>query len=386
LELVLVDARMVPLCFCEEIQSLETGIDGMTAAQKQFATALFGLVFSALSAFAADAGKSQLVSREIYSKNFSQNKIGVSSVRKLVVYLPAGYDASDRHFPVIYYLPNTSESYRFVFDHEDAQRLFDRAIESGVIRKFIFVSVDMTTPLESSWYVNSPVTGNWEDFFMAELVPYIDANFKTLRDRNSRGIAGDRLGAYGAFLYAMRRPDVLGSVYAMHPVGTGSGLVLSLSKPRWELLANAKALDDVREDTVSRIFTTIFQAHLPDINKPPLFIDLPAQKVGDRFVIDVPLMERLRNNFYLETIIPKYAENLRSLRGIKFDWGRSDTNQDHVYANQAFTHKLIEYGVAHDAEEYNGTWGEANWGDDGRIVTEVLPFFQRTLLSDQTTH
>jgi hypothetical protein len=40
---------------------------------------------------------------------------------------------------------------------------FDRAIGDGAIGKFIVVCPDMTTPLGSSWYVNSPVTGNWED-------------------------------------------------------------------------------------------------------------------------------------------------------------------------------------------------------------------------------
>jgi len=57
-------------------------------------------------------------------------------------------------------------------------------------------------------------------------------------------------------------------------------------------------------------------------------------------------MERFRNNFYLETMIPQYTDNLRSLRGFKFDWTRNDANFDHVYANQAFTHKLNELGAA----------------------------------------
>ncbi len=81
-------------------------------------------------------------------------------------------------------------------------------------------------------------------------------------------------------------------------------------------------------------------------------------------------------------MIPQYADNLKSLRGFKFDWARSDPNQDHVYSNQAFTHTLNEFGIAHEAEEYNGTWGEPNWGEDGRIYTEVLPFFQRHLVFD----
>jgi hypothetical protein len=116
--------------------------------------------------------------------------------------------------------------------------------------------------------------------------------------------------------------------------------------------------------------------------KPPLFVDLSAHRAGGQLLIDSKLMERLRNNFYLETMIPQYADNLKSLRGFKFDWSRSDLNQDHVYANQALTHKLNEFGIVHEAEEYNGAWGEGIWSQDGRIYTEVLPFFGRHLVFD----
>ena len=88
----------------------------------------------------------------------------------------------------------------------------------------IFVAVDMATPLGCSWYVNSPVTGNWEDFMVRELVPYVDANFRTLANRDSRGIAGDFMGGYGAIRFGMTHPEVFGTVYALHPVGTGSGI------------------------------------------------------------------------------------------------------------------------------------------------------------------
>jgi hypothetical protein len=164
-----------------------------------------------------------------------------------------------------------------------------------------------------------------------------------------------------------------GSVYGLHPAGTGSGLKIMDSLPNWGILANANSLDDVKKDGYSWIFTTIFQAHLPNPIKPPLFIDLSAHKEGDRLVIDSKLMERLRNNFFLESMIPQYADNLKSLRGFKFDWARSDENQDHVYSNQALTHKLNEFGTVHEAEEYNGSWGESNWGADGRVYTEVCP-------------
>jgi hypothetical protein len=348
---------------------------------RRLATVCVVTLFLGASAFAASV-KSQLVERELRSKHIAQNKTGTDPVRKMLVYLPAGYDeSSSQRYPVIYFLPNSFEaSYRFDFDHRDAQNLFDKAIAAGIIEKFILVAVDMNTPLGSSWYVNSPVTGNWEDFMVQEVVPYIDTNFKTMSNRDSRGIAGIFIGGYGAIRFGMRHPDIFGTVYAMHPVGTGSGVSISPSLPKWSLLAGATSMDDVRKDGRTQIFTTMFQAHLANPDKPPLYIDLLAHQEGDKLIIDSKLMERFRNNFYLETMIPEYADNLKTLRGLKFDWTRLDSNWDHVYANQAFTHKLNEFGIGHQAEEYNGTFGEADWGVDGRLYTEVLPFFQKHLV------
>jgi enterochelin esterase-like enzyme len=186
--------------------------------------------FSTLPSF-ADSAKGRLVDRELQSKNFAGNRVGTSPVRKMVVYLPAGYDDSSKHYPVIYFLPSPFENYRLAFDQRDAQGLLDRAIAAGMIDKFILVCIDMTTPLGSSWYVNSPVTGNWEDFMVQELVPYMDANFRTFPNRDSRGIAGDFMGGYGAIRFGMKYPNVFGVVYALHPVGTGSGLKIMDSLP-----------------------------------------------------------------------------------------------------------------------------------------------------------
>jgi hypothetical protein len=345
-----------------------------------FALVLAFASWCAVSSFAASA-KSQVVNRELTSKNFANNKVGTNPVRKMAMYLPAGYDESAQRYPVIYFLPNQFEGdYRFIFDGHDAQNLFDRAIADGEIGKFILVAVDMTTPLGNSWSVNSSATGNWEDFVIQELVPFVDANFKTLPNRDSRGISGSFMGAYGAIRLTMKHADVFGSVYGLHPVGSGSGIQIMDSLPNWHLMGNAKSVDDVKKDGYSMIFTTIFQAHLPNPDKPPLFIDLPAHREGEHLVIDAKLTERLRDSFFLESMIPQYAENLKSLRGFKFDWARSDQNQDHVYSAQAFTHKLNEFGIVHEAEEYNGAWGEPNWGDNGRVYTEVLPFFQKHLV------
>lgn len=347
----------------------------------QFACVFALLVLSVLPAFAADAAKSQLVAREIESKSFVNNQIGVSPVRKLVVYLPPGYDKETRRYPVVYFLPSPRDtSFRAIFDEKDAQDVLNRAVATGTIGKFIFVVVDMTTPLGCSWYVNSPVTGNWEDFMVQELVSYIDANFRTLPTRDSRGIVGHSSGGYGAIRFGMKYPQVFGAVYAMHPLGLGSGATTILAGlPNWELMEKAKTLEDVKADVPSTIFTSIFQAHVPDASHPPLYVEFPAHRVEGKLVIDANVMDRMRNSFFLESLIGQYADNLKTLRGFKFDWARSD--QEHVYNSLAFTHKLNEYGIVHEAEEYSGTWSDdPYWGVDGRVTTDVLPFFQQHLV------
>lgn len=334
------------------------------------------------SAMPADA-PSRVLDRELRSNSFANTKVGTSPVRKMAVYLPPGYDRSAARYPVIYFLAAPFDSYRSLFEpQQNAQALFDRAIASGVIGPFILVSVDMNTPLGSSWYVNSPVTGNWEDFFVKELVPDIDAQFRTRPNRDARGLAGHFMGGHGALRLGMRHADLFGSIYALQPVGTGTGVQTMYSRPDWARLAAVRSNADLKDDLFGTIFTTIFQAHLPNPDKPPLFIDLAARKAGDRFVVDSALTERLHESFLLERMVPRYADNLKSLRGLKFDWPRSDTTFDHVYSNQAFTHKLDEYGIPHEAEEYNGLWGDRLWAPGGRVQTDLLPFFGKHLVFD----
>src|ERR1700732_3067099 len=113
------------------------------------ATALLAIALSAVSTL-AQSTQGQIVDRQITSTNFVDNKIGVSPVRRMVIYLPPGYHSSSRRFPVIYFLPNPFEdNYRFDFDHRDAQGLFDQAIAAGGIEKFILVGGVMKKPLRT---------------------------------------------------------------------------------------------------------------------------------------------------------------------------------------------------------------------------------------------
>lgn len=344
--------------------------------RNRFALAIAGLLLTQ----AEPATASQVVTTSIEANSLAGNRIGIPTTRRISAYLPDGYETPGRRFPVVYYLPAFFEDHTAPFANHGAQAVLDAAIRDRVIPPLILVSADYGTPMGGSWFVNSPVTGNWEDFVVREIVPHVDAKYRTLPRAESRGIAGDRMGGHGAIRFGMTHPELFGSVYALHPIGTGTGLQTMLSRPDWEVLAGAKTLDDLKGDGFSLIFTSIFQAHLPNPARAPLFFDPPARRVDGQLVIDPAVTERLHDNFLLARLVPRHAANLRKLRGLKFDWARGDANQDHVYSNQAFTHVLDEFGVPYEAEEYRGGWGERHWTADGRVATDMLPFFARHLV------
>lgn len=338
------------------------------------------LGFTCQLAFAA-GGK--VLDRQIYAKSLLQNSIGTNPLRQMTIYLPPGYDTSTQRYPVIYMLPNPFGSYRADFDQHNAAAVFDQAIEKKILPPSIVVTPDLTTPLGPSWYVNSSTTGNWDDFVVKELVPYIDSNFHTLATSSSRAVIGNFIGAYGALRLGMLHPDIFGTVYAMHPVGTGSGVQVFTARPDWKLLENATSLDQVRNAGFSTLFLTMFQAFLPDTAKAPLYADLPASSTVNGVEVNAEQMSKLRSRFFIAELVPQNVEHLRSLRGLKIDWSRNDANEDHIYANQALTHLLNEYGIQHEAEEFNGMGeGDPYWGKSARMLTEVLPFLAANLNVD----
>lgn len=277
------------------------------------------------------AGASTLEQGRIDAASLRGNAAGLPSARNVTVYLPEGYAADPgKRFPVVYYLTSFFEDDRAPWANNAAQALFDQAIAKGVIGGFIMVTADCTKPAGGSWYVNSPATGNWEDFVARELIAWVDARYRTLASSNSRGIAGDRMGGHGAIRLAMRHPEVFGAVYALHPIGMGPGVQPMFSRPNWQLLQDAKSLEDLRSDGFSLIFTSIFQAHLPDAARAPLFFDPPARLVAGKLAVDPALTERLNASFFLERQIAAHVDNLRRLRGFSFDWARGDTNPDHI--------------------------------------------------------
>jgi enterochelin esterase-like enzyme len=325
-----------------------------------------------------------LVTEHITSEVLRDNRIGLDLKRSISIYLPPGYHESTKSYPVIYYFHSINWSNERMFAEGNAVKpMFDRAITGGRIQEFILVAANYSGPTMGSWFENSATSGRWLDYTINEVLPYVESHFRTIRHRDSRGLAGDFLGGYGALKFAMLYPDLFSVVYALHPVGTGMGLMPTKAMVDWPRLHKAKAFSELWGDHYAPGFVAMSQAYLPNPNRPPFYCDFIVEMENGNPVYKPENLKKLQAQFHLDELLPQYADNLRKMRGIAFDWGRYDQTQGHVYSNQAFTRKLDQLEIEHIAEEYNGGAYDKNWIEHGRVEDNMLPFFARHLVFEK---
>jgi pimeloyl-ACP methyl ester carboxylesterase len=322
-----------------------------------------------------------LVTEKFASEILKENLIGLDANRIIHIYLPPGYEASRKSYPVVYYFHSIFTKGNQVFD-DGVGSLLDRAFTNGITNEFIFVAADYSSPTIGSLYENSQVSGRWLDFTVNELVPFVDSKYRTLKTRDSRAVVGHFMGGRGALKLVMTHAEKFGVAYALHPVATGIGYTpWSLLSLDWKKVYTAKTFDEVGN---AKIFVAVGQAFSPNLNRPPFYADFIYEPdTNGEPQANATNIIKSKAGFHLEETLNESAMNLRTLRGLAFDWGRFDSNQDHVHANQVFSRKLYDLGVAHDAEEYNGNPWSKIWTNDGRFYTRVLPFLAQHLVFDE---
>ncbi|MFD8826127.1 alpha/beta hydrolase [Streptomyces sp. NPDC059605] len=125
------------------------------------------------------------------------------------VLLPDGYHTSGRTYPVLYLFHGGGTDQDFI--------TFDRmGIRDWTAGKPIIVV--MPDGGHAGWYSN-PVSSNvgprnWETFHIAQLLPWIDANFRTYAEYNGRAVSGFSMGGFGALKYAAKYYGHFASVSA----------------------------------------------------------------------------------------------------------------------------------------------------------------------------
>jgi S-formylglutathione hydrolase FrmB len=310
---------------------------------------------------------------KIHGAALEGNLEGDAVDRDVFVFLPPSYakDAS-RHFPVVYALHGYSIGAE-QWSHEiHVPQAIEGAFAQGA-KEMIVVLPDSKTLHNGSMYSSSVTTGDFEQFIAHGVVTYIDAHYRTLPNRLSRGLVGHSMGGYGATRIGMKHADAFGSVYIMSPCCLSPRPVAAFTPELAKALESVKAPEDsAKLSFFPRAQLATAAAWSPDPKNPPLYLDLPTKNgeaqpdVLAKWAANAPL-----------AFIDQYIGNLRQYRGIAIDVG----DQDGLRVDAGKLHDALDkYGIANTFEVYSGTH-TSKVAD--RFQNHVLPFFSQNLCFEQ---
>jgi S-formylglutathione hydrolase FrmB len=353
------------------------------------------IIFLAATAAAQQAAQpapaGRIIDVTVPAPSLKGNLLGDPVELKVMIYLPPGYDSSPaKHFPTLYLLhgflgTNTVWTTK---DHpgKPLQPMLDELIKNGKIQEMIVVAPSAWNTYKGSFYTNSSVTGNWEDYIYRDLVQHIDANYRTIARSESRGIAGHSMGGYGAMTLAMKHPDVFSVVYALSPCCFGMEGDFSSENPAWlktvrltskeQLGATPKSFDDFYQ----MAFVALAAAFSPNPQRGPFYVDFPFEERNGKLEKNETIFAKWQARMPVYMVEENKA-NLLTLRGIFIDYGQKEEFPHIRITSQQFSKALSERSIPHIFEIYEG----GNHGNKvrQRLETRLFQFFSETLAFDQ---
>ncbi|MFE1773588.1 alpha/beta hydrolase [Streptomyces sp. NPDC059008] len=192
-------------------RSVLRAVGGVSAAMALGGASVLAAASPAGAAGAADDGLRVVDRREddprMWYYRFATDAIGWQPA--VNVLLPDDYHSSGRTYPVLYLFHGGGTDQDFM--------TWDRAgIRDLTAGKPIIVV--MPDGGHAGWYSNpvSSNTGprNWETFHIAQLLPWVEANFRTYAEYDGRAVAGFSMGGFGALKYAAKYYGHFASVSA----------------------------------------------------------------------------------------------------------------------------------------------------------------------------
>jgi pimeloyl-ACP methyl ester carboxylesterase len=325
---------------------------------------------------------------KVHSPAIEGNLEGEPADRDVIVFLPPSYthDAT-RRYPVLYALHGYFISADQWTNEIHVPQTIEGAFAQGAA-EMIVVLPNAKTVFLGSFYSSSATTGDFERFISHDLVAYMDAHYRTLPTRESRGLVGHSMGGYGASRIGMKHPEVFGSLYIMSPcclspmTGTGPGPgtpadVKQRAIDSESRAAAAKSPADLAAASpgfASSPYATA-AAWAPDPKNPPLYFDLPT-KDG---VPQPEIIAKLTANAPL-AFVDQYIGNLKQYRAISMDVG----DQDGLRFDATKLHQVFDtYGIPNGFTIYPGTHTSAV---ADRFQNYVMPFFSKNLCFTATCH
>lgn len=305
---------------------------------------------------------------EFDSKALRGNPLGDLARRELAVVLPPRYhEEPARRYPVVWVLTGFFGTGRMALNRSFSSPGLDervaRLAAEGKLPPALYALPDCLTALGGSQYLDSPGTGRYETYLCDELVPAVDARYRTIPRRGARALVGKSSGGYGALRLAMRRPDLFGAA-ASHSGDCGFEIchvrdfpvaAQAIAKAGGVKRLVSKVLSSEKPshtDMVALMTIAMAACYSPNPRKPGrLKLDLPFDV--DTGQVLTRVLERWFVHDPLRMVdVPDHARALRSLRLLYLDCGTRDQWFLHL-GLRAFVAKLRRRRIPFVHEEFD---------------------------------
>ena len=306
----------------------------------------------------------------IVSELLRGNPLGDPHERPVLVYLPPGYDNDqDRRYPTVYVIQGYTGQVSMWRNRTPFRQPFPERADAlfapgtgqtgtgqtgGGVPPAVIVYVDAWTAYGGSQFVDSPGTGRYHSYLCNEVVPWVDARYRTLPAAAHRAIAGKSSGGFGAMITPMLRPDVFGalathagdSLYEYCYITEFPAAVRHLRKwdgDIWRWWADFQSREAFTKDEDMSLVALLGVAAAFSANENGT-VDLPFDPVTGAIRTDV--WQRWLD-WDPVRMVGAHADALRGLRGIWIDAGTRDEYYLDLGAI-AFRAGLEQIGVAGD--------------------------------------
>ena len=138
-----------------------------------------------------------------------------NTVRRAFVYTPPGYEKDkSKKYPVLYLQHGWGEDETAWGNQGHANLIIDNMIAEGKVKPFIIVmTYGMTNEVKMGGMRNFKID-SFQTVLVDELIPYVDANFRTIANQSHRAMAGLSMGGMETHTITLNKPDVF-SYYAL---------------------------------------------------------------------------------------------------------------------------------------------------------------------------
>lgn len=197
---------------------------------KTFVLAVASFVLATAGTVASQPDQMTCSSGQVL-EGLSLNSSLMQKAVNFAVYLPPDYHCSTRRYPVVYLLHGFTDDESGWIQFGEVNVSADQLIKAGEIPSMIIVMPDGGV----TWYIDDYAgKAPFETMLLKELIPHVDATYRTRPKREFRGVSGLSMGGYGSLMFAMRNPDVFAACAAFSSGVMTEEEIVAMPDDRWD--------------------------------------------------------------------------------------------------------------------------------------------------------